>query len=88
MSRETTTTTEEFVLDVAEKPVLPRLPVVNQAGETIGHVELSTLPGTVSRDDFDHLRHDLIQLRNQVLRLQTQVKLLENRLPRHGADHY
>jgi hypothetical protein len=73
---------DDFVLGSVD--TLPRLPVFNLQGEAVGYADAHDLPNAVSRDELEHVKHDLMQLRNQVIRLQTQMRLLEHR---QGGHH-
>jgi hypothetical protein len=72
----------DFVLAPAENP---QLPLLDDAGHTIGHVELRVcLPEKpVSHPEIEQLHKELLQLRNIVSRMQAQLRMIEQRGSRH-----
>jgi hypothetical protein len=71
--------------DAGPTPENNQLPLMDDAGRTIGHVELRVcLPEKpASHPEVEHLHKELLQLRNMVSRIQAQFRLLEQKVCRH-----
>ena len=76
--------TDNADFDLASTPENSHLPLMDDGGHTIGHVELRVcLPEKpASHPELEHLHHELMQLRNVVSRLQAQVRMLEQKVGR------
>lgn len=61
-----------------------RLPITDDAGNTLGYVDLQQIVSDIANRNnlLDHLKHEIQQVRNSMLRLQTQVRMLETKLSR------
>jgi hypothetical protein len=82
MSLVDTNDNADFVL--MPTPGNTHLPLMDDVGRTIGHVELrvclAELPA--GHPELEHLHQEVLQLRNVVSRLQAQLKMLEQKVGR------
>jgi hypothetical protein len=64
--------------------LVTRYPVLDDNGNTIGHVDLQPLFTEMTRraELIDHVKQEVQQLRNQVLRIQNLVRALETKVLR------
>ena len=77
-------TNDNSDLMLVPTPENTHLPLMDDVGRTIGHVELRVcLPEKpASHPELEHLHHELMQLRNVVSRMQAQMRMLEQKVGR------
>lgn len=82
MSMANTNHDADFIL--VPNPENTHLPLMDDGGQTIGHVELRVcLPEKpASHPELERLHHELLQLRNVVSRMQAQMRMLEQKVGR------